>query len=147
MKYLDASFRWHDSRSSHLLKKKFIYFFLLLLFTNAFAMTESTIDSYPFSSPQQANRFAVITQELRCVVCQNQNLADSNAPLAKDMRQKIYQMILNNESDTDIKNYFLNRYGDFILLNPRLNQLTSPLWFFPFFAFAFVGIIFWRLFR
>lgn len=94
--------------------------------------------AYPFTSAQDAQRFNQLTQEIRCVVCQNQNIADSNAPLAQDLREKIYRMIKEQESNEAIKDYLVKRYGEFILLNPRLNQHTLLLWGFPFFALTFI---------
>lgn len=98
------------------------------LIATSFAQSE---DLYPFTSKAAAERFATLTQEVRCVVCQNQSLADSNAPLALDLRNKIYHMILDNQSDQAIKDYLVARYGQFILLQPRLNKETALLWFFP----------------
>lgn len=91
-----------------------------------------------------AERFTNLTQEVRCIVCQNQNLAESTAPLANDLRDKIYKMILEKKSDEEIKDYLVKRYGEFILLRPRFNKLTYFLWLFPFLGMAF---IFWYLRR
>ncbi len=70
--------------------------------------------------------------ELRCLVCQNQTLADSNAELAQDLRLKIATMISDGSTDTDIKNYMVERYGEFVLYRPRLNSATTLLWVGPF---------------
>ncbi len=77
-------------------------------------------------------RLANLTKEIRCVVCQNQNIADSNAPLAKDLREKVQQMIIDKKSDEEIKEYLVQRYGEFILLRPRFHSTTFLLWTFPF---------------
>jgi cytochrome c-type biogenesis protein CcmH len=87
---------------------------------------------HPFPSADDASRFQSLTKEIRCVVCQNQNIADSNAPLATDLREKVYQMVIEKKSDNEIKDYLVRRYGEFILLQPRLNKLTLFLWLFPF---------------
>jgi cytochrome c-type biogenesis protein CcmH len=76
-------------------------------------------------------RFLILTKEVRCIVCQNQNLAESTAPLANDLRDKIHKMILEKKSDEEIKDYLVKRYGEFILLRPRLNKFTYLLWAFP----------------
>jgi cytochrome c-type biogenesis protein CcmH len=89
---------------------------------------------YPFANPVEAERFDRITQEVRCVVCQNQSIADSNAPLAKDLREKIYHLVQQQKSEADIKTYLRKRYGDFILLQPRLTLWTWFLWGFPVFS-------------
>ena len=89
-------------------------------------------DLYPFTRPNDAERFYALTQTIRCVVCQNQNINDSNAPLANDLRAKVYKMILENQSDAAIETYLVHRYGDFILLQPRFNPITAALWLIPF---------------
>jgi len=117
----------------------------ILLLTNiAFAATQ---ELYPFTSAKDATRFQNITKEIRCVVCQNQNIADSNAPLANDLRAKIYQMILDKKSSKEIKTYLVKRYGEFILLRPRVNKATIFLWSFPFLAFIFTLIFLRRTCR
>lgn len=110
-------------------KIKFILLIMALFVSLAHAA--QVIDPYPFTSTDDAARFAAITKEVRCVVCQNQNIADSNAPLASDLRQKIYVMVLEKQSNEDIKNYLVKRYGEFILLQPRFSKLTFLLWTFP----------------
>ena len=84
-------------------------------------------------------RYTALTKEIRCVVCQNQNIADSNAPLANDLRKKVYMMVDENKSDNDIKDYLVARYGEFILLKPRFNKLTFILWLFP--LICVIGLI------
>lgn len=121
-----------------------IIFFIFLLFSFSSAIYATNQDAYPFSSPTEATRFQALTKEIRCVVCQNQNIADSNAPLATDLREKVYQMVLAQQSDNEIKDYLVKRYGEFILLKPRFNKLTIALWAFPVIGFA---LIFFFLFR
>lgn len=87
---------------------------------------------YVFNSTFKKDQFQQLIQELRCLVCQNQNLADSNAPLAKDLRAIIYQRIKSGESNTSIKNYLVSRYGEFILFDPPFYPLTYVLWVSPF---------------
>lgn len=97
--------------------------------------------TYHFSSPQDAQRFSTLTKEVRCVVCQFQNIAESNAPLAAGLREKIYQLIQAKKSDDDIKAFLVKRYGEVILLRPRFNPATMLLWLFPLLAllvFAFI---------
>lgn len=123
------------------IKAVILSLFQLVCITATYAVAP---DSYPFTSAEDAARFDGLTKEIRCVVCQNQSIADSNAPLAKDLRLKIYNMVTEKKSDTDIENYLVQRYGDFILLKPRLNKLTAFLWIFP---FAGLSLIFLFLFR
>ncbi|MCW5582327.1 MAG: cytochrome c-type biogenesis protein CcmH [Gammaproteobacteria bacterium] len=92
-------------------------------------------------------RFQALTKEIRCVVCQNQNIADSNAPLANDLRKKIYQMILDNKSNEEIKNFLVKRYGEYILLQPRFNKITIVLWMFPLVGLILIFFILLRFFK
>src|SRR5438477_3151938 len=133
-----------DKTVGNNMKKIFIIIFMLFaasIFANtAFSNTTQIPrqNLYDFSSPVDTQRFQSLTQEIRCVVCQSQSIADSNAPLAKDLRNKVYEMVLEKKSNEEIKNYLAKRYGEFILLRPRLNKLTVALWVFPVLACFFV---------
>ena len=83
------------------------------------------------ADPQLEARAVALQKELRCVVCQGQSLDESNAPLAADLRRLIRTHIELGESDTEIKNYLVARYGDFILMKPPLELDTVALWFGP----------------
>jgi cytochrome c-type biogenesis protein CcmH len=110
-----------------------IFFILLCTQSHAMSITDET-------------RYTELTKEIRCVVCQNQSIADSHAPLANDLRKKVYLMVNENKSDDDIKNYLVARYGEFILLKPRFNRVTSILWVFPFASLLIVlGVLTLRL--
>ncbi len=76
-------------------------------------------------------RYQSLIQEVRCLVCQNQSVAESNAELAKDLRREIKLQIQDGKSDTEIKSYLLDRYGEFILYEPAFTQKTFFLWFSP----------------
>jgi cytochrome c-type biogenesis protein CcmH len=86
---------------------------------------------YHFETPTEQHNFDQLTTELRCLVCQNQNLAESNAPLANDLRKQIYDQIKQGQSKQKIIDYLVSRYGDFILYRPPLNAVTVGLWFGP----------------
>ena len=77
-------------------------------------------------------RTAALAQELRCLVCQNQTLADSNAPLAVDLRNQIREQLAAGKSERDVKEYMVARYGDFVLYRPPFNAATALLWAGPF---------------
>ncbi len=81
-----------------------------------------------FETPQQESRYLELIEELRCMVCQNQNLADSNAALAQDLRDRTYDMVLSGKSDEEIIGYMVERYGDFVLYRPPLKATTLLLW-------------------
>ena len=110
------------------MKQLLIHIFSLwLIFPSAFAGQ----DIYAFSSEQESVRFANLTRELRCLVCQNQSLADSDATLAQDLRAKIYSMISEKKSDAEIREFLVSRYGKFILFSPPVMPSTLLLWAFP----------------
>jgi len=81
--------------------------------------------------PATEARMTRIAAELRCLVCQNQTIADSNAPLAQDLRQQVREMIRRGDSDRQIVDYMTARYGDFVLYRPPLKGSTALLWFGP----------------
>ena len=85
-----------------------------------------------FESPVQQQRYQHLLEELRCLVCQNQSLADSNADLAQDLRTEVYQMIVDGKDDEEITGFLVNRYGDFVLYRPPVKGTTWLLWFAPF---------------
>lgn len=96
-------------------------------------------DFYHFDSKQEQERFITLTNQFRCLVCQNQTIAESNATLAVDLRKQVYEKILLGQNDQEIIHYLVARYGDFVLFKPPLNGLTIGLWFGPF-ILLMVGI-------
>lgn len=82
-------------------------------------------------SAEQEARYRHLASELRCLVCQNQNIADSNAPLAGDLRDQVKAQILAGKSDAEITQYLTDRYGDFVLYNPPFKSTTALLWLGP----------------
>ncbi|WP_071870624.1 cytochrome c-type biogenesis protein [Atopomonas hussainii] len=98
-----------------------------LLSFNALA----AIDTYEFNDEAERQRFRVLTEELRCPKCQNQNIADSNAPIANDLRREIHRMLDEGQSDAQIVDYLVARYGDFVMYRPPLTAKTLLLWFGP----------------
>jgi cytochrome c-type biogenesis protein CcmH len=120
------------------MKKRIFSLFILFICAPLFAVQAI----YPFANEKEEARFVALTQEIRCVVCQNQNIADSAAPLANDLRDKIYRMVLEKKSDDEIKNYLVKRYGEFILLKPRLQPKTYLLWAVPLILLTFTLLTF-----
>jgi len=92
-------------------------------------------ETFEFDSPEQEKMFHTINEELRCVVCQNQSIAESNAELAQDLRQKVYKMLKQDKSETEITDFMVQRYGDFVLYKPPFEPKTWLLWFGPGIAF------------
>ena len=87
-------------------------------------------------------RLKALESELRCLVCQNQTLAESNAPLAEDLRKEVRELAVAGKSDDDIRAYLVARYGDFVLYKPPVKATTYALWFGPFVLLA-AGIVAW----
>ncbi len=100
-----------------------------------------------FPSPELEQRYDHLLEELRCLVCQNQSLAESEADLAEDLRDEIYRMILAGKSDEEIIRFLTERYGDFILYRPPLKATTLLLWLGPFLGLGLGMLIFWRFVR
>lgn len=99
-------------------------------------------DRYHFSTPEQEKHYQQMLLQIRCMVCENQPLAESNAPLAEDLRLEIYHQIVAGKSDAEIKAFLVERYGDSILYAPPLQSNTFILWFGPLLLFI-VGIGIW----
>lgn len=112
-----------------------------------FSLTFAAIENYEFENDRQQQRFKSLIKELRCLVCQNQNIADSNADLAKDLRQQIYEMIGSGQSDQDIVDFMVARYGDFVLYRPPFKQTTVLLWIGPFMFLSIALLILYRITR
>ena len=97
---------------------------------------------YSFENSNQQIIFENLLEELRCLVCQNQSLADSASGLATDLRDEVYQMVIQDNSQQTIKTFLVERYGNFVLYDPPLNPSTSILWFAPFIlAILAVGLV------
>ena len=104
---------------------------LSLLLALLLALPALAVEPLEFSSPEQQARFERLAAELRCLVCQNQSLADSDAPLAHDLRREVYDMMQTGRSDEEIKRFLIERYGDFVLYRPPVQANTLVLWLAP----------------
>jgi len=94
-------------------------------------VAQAAIDAYEFRDEAERARYAELTKELRCPKCQNQDIADSNAPIAADLRKEIYRMLGEGQSNQQIIDFMVDRYGDFVRYKPALNAKTWLLWFGP----------------
>ena len=92
-------------------------------------------------------RLVHISQEIRCLVCQNESLSSSRAELADDLRREVRDLIRTNKSDQEIKDFLVSRYGDFVLYRPEVKPLTWVLWFGPFVALLMAAIFMWVYLR
>ena len=98
----------------------------------AFAIQAFAIDTEAaFSDPALQQRYESLNRELRCLVCQNQTIADSNAPLAQDLRREVRAMIADGKTDDEIRTFMIDRYGDFVLYRPRMTAQNFLLWAAP----------------
>ena len=94
-------------------------------------VAHAAIDTYEFANDAERDRFRELTKELRCPKCQNQDIADSNAPIATDLRREIYRMLGEGKDNQQILDFMVARYGDFVLYKPALTSKTAVLWFGP----------------
>lgn len=94
-------------------------------------LAAAAIDVYEFETAEQEARFKALSDELRCPKCLNTNLSGSDSPIASDLRRTVARMVTEGYSDQEIRDYLLERYGDFILYRPRLTAQTLLLWFGP----------------
>lgn len=115
-----------------MIKKLSLIFLLLSISPLSFAAAQTNPDLYAFSTTTDTTRFNTLLTQFRCLVCQNENLADSNAAIAADLRQQIYQRVLAGQSDESIQKYLVTRYGDYILFEPPFKMNTTALWILPF---------------
>jgi len=102
----------------------------------SFSSLNAAVDVRKFSTPEQEQRYKHIIDELRCLVCQNQNISGSNAGLAQDLRKQVYKMILAGDDDEKIFDFMVTRYGDFVLYRPPVKASTFLLWLGPFIIFV-----------
>lgn len=107
----------------------------------------SAIDALPFKDRAEEQRFQNLARQLRCLVCQNESLADSSAELAKDLREEVFEQMRQGKSDDEIKHYLTARYSDFVLYNPPLRGGTLLLWFGPLLVFLIGGFVVYRIVR
>ena len=114
---------------------------LLVAATLVFACQLAAKEPLIFMNPEQEARYNERTLELRGLVCQNQNLADSDAPLAQDLRKEIYDMMQAGRSNEEIKTFMVDRYGDFVLYKPPVQGNTLALWLAPAVLLLLGGVV------
>lgn len=111
--------------------------FILLIWVSAQVFA---VDYHQLPDPAQQKAYESIISELRCLVCQNQTIADSNAELAADLRRQVYEMLQQGKSKDDVLQFMTERYGDFVLYNPPFKAKTGLLWLGPL-MFLITGLI------
>lgn len=113
------------------------FMLVLLLLSSGLAADQ---DVYPFETQADQERFQVLTRELRCPKCQNQNIADSDAPIATDMRDEVHRMINEGASDEEVVGALVERFGEFVRYKPTFDSRTAVLWLLPLIVVT-VGIV------
>jgi cytochrome c-type biogenesis protein CcmH len=123
---MDSGFRRNDGNGKFAAMAGVFLALCLLISSPA-----SAIDPLPFKDHSEELRFQALTKQLRCLVCQNESLADSSAPLAADLRRDVFEQMQSGKSDDEIKAWLTARYSDFVLYDPPLHAGTMLLWFGP----------------
>lgn len=111
---------------------------MLLIFQPVYA---ESIEANSLINDVHQQRYSSLVDEIRCPVCQGQSIGGSNAGLAKDLRKKVRELIVDNQTDDDIRKYMTDRYGDFVVFKPPMNKNTYLLWYAPF-VFLILGMFF-----
>ena len=121
-----------------------LLFTLIWLLSVNIPLSAATLSEYKFEDAAQTEDFRAIIEEMRCLVCQNESLAGSNAELAVDLRNEIYDMMQAGQTKDDVIQFMVARYGDFVLYNPPMKPSTYPLWFGPLILFLIGAILLLR---
>jgi len=126
---------------------KYIAVIFLLLALGMSGAASAAIDAYPFPSDEQRSQYNGLIAELRCPQCLNTNIAGSDAMIARDLRREVHRLVLDGQSDTEIREFMLARYGDFILYKPQLKAGTIVLWFGPLVFLLIALAVIYRMVR
>ena len=127
------------------MNKKHLLFVLILVCANFPLRINAVEPNEILKNPQLEMRARMLSKNIRCLVCQNQSIDDSNASLAKDLRRIVREQLVNGASDNEIFDFLVKRYGDFVLLKPPIKPTTYILWYGPLFLFiigVFASILF-----
>ncbi len=131
---------------NHALRRP-VFVYAVLVIALLLPAVAQAIDALPFKDRAEEQRFQNLTRQLRCLVCQNESLADSSADLARDLREEVFEQMHQGKSDGEIKQYLTARYGDFVLYNPPLRGGTVLLWFGPLLVLLLGAVIVYRIVR
>ena len=112
------------------MKRLRTFFWITCLLSSLSA--QAGLEAFDFSGNVDEDRFKILIAEIRCLVCQNQSLSDSDADLAQDLRQEVYELMDKGQTNPEIVSFLVERYGDFVLYNPPVKRSTWLLWFGPF---------------
>ena len=118
---------------------------MIMLLAGLLCWSAGAIPPRSFEQADQQRQYEQLLTELRCLVCQNETLAESEAPLADDLRREVAEMVREGRGNAEIRDFLVARYGDFVLYRPPVKPLTYVLWFGPF-ALLGVGAVIWLVF-
>jgi cytochrome c-type biogenesis protein CcmH len=124
-----------------------LFLFAFIYFLGLATSQAATLAEYTFEDPAQDEDFRAIIEEMRCLVCQNESLAGSNAELAVDLRNEIYDMMKGGQSKGEIIDFMVARYGDFVLYSPPVKPSTYPIWYGPLIVFLIGGVVLFRIIK
>lgn len=124
----------------HFVRFLFLILPLFLVVTFGSNANASVFEPRNFTDPEQETRYKTLIEELRCLVCQNQSLADSNAELAADLRQEVYNMVSTGADEETVKEFMVSRYSEYVLYRPPVTVTTLLLWIGPF-LFVLIGFV------
>jgi cytochrome c-type biogenesis protein CcmH len=127
-----------------MMKKLLTVLTVFLVLGSGPLLATATLESFKFADDAAEQHFKDLIAELRCLVCQNQSLADSDAELAHDLRAEVYEMVQEGKSDEEIIEFLVSRYGDFVLYKPPMKPSTYLLWFGPFALMILAGVLLLR---
>jgi len=130
-----------------MMKKLLTALTIILILGSGPLQATATLESFKFADDAAEQHFKDLISELRCLVCQNQSLADSDAELAHDLRAEVYEMVQDGKSDAEIVEFLVARYGDFVLYNPPVKPSTYLIWFSPFALMILAGVLLLRAVR
>ena len=118
---------------------RLVYLFIFVVLGSFCSLTLATEDKFHFDSPEKSALFLDLTKELRCPKCQNQNIADSDAMIAVDLKRKVYELLQQGNDRQQVIDFMKQRYGDFVYYQPPVNPMTIWLWLLPI-LFVFVAV-------
>lgn len=125
----------------------FKFIIVIMMLMGSSLAVPSSIDGLSFEDPVLEDRYRQLLESFRCPVCQNTSLAGSDAPTARDLRQRIYQMVAEGRTDAEIRDWISARYGDFVLYSPPVRGPTLLLWLGPLGLFLLACSVMWRVLR
>ncbi len=123
------------------------FVFISLLLCLSAPLLSGTLADYTFDDPRKTEEFRHVIERMRCLVCQNESLAGSNAELAVDLRNEIYEMMQAGQGKDEIIQFMVARYGDFVLYDPPVKPTTYPIWFGPILLFMLGAFVLFRILR